>query len=60
MLKDYLRPSAPWLPFREMSFPDYLDSFPATAVNAGMLVGHNTLRLMVMGMADRAPSFGRA
>ena len=56
LLKDYLSPSAPWLPFRETSFPDYLATFPATAVNAGMLVGHNTLRLMVMGMADRAPS----
>ena len=30
--------------------------FPATSVNAGMLVGHNTLRLMVMGMEDRAPT----
>jgi N-acyl-D-amino-acid deacylase len=56
LLRDYLSPSAPWLPFRETGFPDYLDSFPATAVNAGMLVGHNTLRLMVMGMADRAPT----
>jgi N-acyl-D-amino-acid deacylase len=56
LLKDYLSASAPWLPFRETNFPDYLDSFPATAVNAGMLVGHNTLRLMVMGMAERAPS----
>jgi N-acyl-D-aspartate/D-glutamate deacylase len=55
LLKDYLSPSAPWLPFRETSFRDYLDAFPATAVNAGMLVGHNTLRLMVMGMAERAP-----
>jgi N-acyl-D-amino-acid deacylase len=56
LLRDYLSPSAPWLPFRETSFPGYLDTFPATAVNAGMLVGHNTLRLMVMGMANRAPS----
>jgi N-acyl-D-amino-acid deacylase len=56
MLRDYLSPSAPWLPFRETSFPDYLQSFPPIAVNAGMLVGHNTLRLMVMGMAERAPS----
>ena len=56
LLRDYLSPSAPWLPFRETSFPAYLDSFPATAVNAGMLVGHNTLRLMVMGMADRPPT----
>jgi N-acyl-D-amino-acid deacylase len=56
LLKDYLSPSAPWLPFRETSFPDYLQCFPPTAVNVGMLVGHNTLRLMVMGMAARAPS----
>src|ERR1700760_651687 len=56
LLKDYLSPSAPWLPFRETTFPGYLDTFPATAVNAGMLVGHNTLRLMTMGMANRAPT----
>jgi N-acyl-D-amino-acid deacylase len=56
LLRDYLSPSAPWLPFRETTFPDYLMDFPPTAVNAGMLVGHNTLRLMVMGMADSAPS----
>jgi len=56
LLKDYLSPSAPWLPFKETTFPDYLDTFPATAVNAGMLVGHNTLRLMVMGMASRPPT----
>jgi N-acyl-D-amino-acid deacylase len=55
LLRDYLSPSAPWLPFREITFPDYLASFPPTAVNAGMLVGHNTLRLMVMGMAARPP-----
>ncbi|HUA53937.1 MAG TPA: D-aminoacylase [Candidatus Sulfotelmatobacter sp.] len=56
LLKDYLSGSAPWLPFREVSFPDYLDGYPATSVNVGMLVGHNTLRLMVMGMEQRAPS----
>lgn len=56
LLKDYLSPSAPWLPFRERTFAQYLDTFPATAVNAGMLVGHNTLRLMVMGMENRAPT----
>src|SRR5262245_47528728 len=56
LLKDYLSPSAPWLPFKELSFPHYLDSFPPTSVNAGMLVGHNTLRLMVMGMENRAPT----
>jgi N-acyl-D-amino-acid deacylase len=56
LLADYLSGGAPWLPFREISFPEYLDTFPAVAVNAGMLVGHNTLRLMVMGLDDRAPS----
>jgi N-acyl-D-aspartate/D-glutamate deacylase len=56
LIRDYLSASAPWLPFREIGFPDYLDTFPATAVNAGMLVGHHTLRLNVMGMAARAPT----
>jgi N-acyl-D-amino-acid deacylase len=56
LLKDYLSPSAPWLPFRARSFAEYLDTYPATAVNAGMLVGHNTLRLMAMGMENRAPT----
>src|SRR5215472_8054654 len=56
LLADYLSGGAPWLPFREISFPDYLDTFPAVAVNAGMLVGHNTLRLMVMGLEDRTPT----
>src|SRR5215469_1123910 len=58
LLRDYLSASAPWLPFRATTFSDYLASFPATAVNAGMLVGHNTLRLMAMGMAQRAPTAG--
>jgi N-acyl-D-amino-acid deacylase len=58
LLADYLSGGAPWLPFREMSFPEYLDTFPAVAVNTGMLVGHNTLRLMVMGLEDRAPTKG--
>jgi N-acyl-D-amino-acid deacylase len=56
LLADYLSGSAPWLPFREISFPEYLDTFPAVSVNTGMLVGHNTLRLMVMGLEDRAPT----
>ena len=54
LLADYLSGGAPWLPFREMGFAEYLDTFPAVAVNTGMLVGHNTLRLMVMGLKDRA------
>jgi N-acyl-D-amino-acid deacylase len=56
LLADYLSGGAPWLPFRQMSFPEYLDTFPAVAVNTGMLVGHNTLRLMVMGLKDRSPT----
>jgi N-acyl-D-amino-acid deacylase len=56
LIRDYLSASAPWLPFRELSYPEYLDTFPKVAVNAGMLVGHHTLRLNVMGMAARAPS----
>jgi N-acyl-D-aspartate/D-glutamate deacylase len=56
LLADYLSGGAPWLPFREMSFPEYLDTFPPVAINTGMLVGHNTLRLMVIGLEDRAPS----
>jgi N-acyl-D-amino-acid deacylase len=55
LLADYLSGGAPWLPFREMRFPEYLDTFPAVAVNTGMLIGHNTLRVMVMGLEDRAP-----
>jgi N-acyl-D-amino-acid deacylase len=56
LISDYLGASAPWLPFRETTFADYLESFPPTAVNVGMLVGHNTLRLMVMGLESRAAS----
>ena len=56
LLRDYLSPSAPWLPFKETTFSDYLTTFPAIAVNAGMLVGHNTLRLMAMDMEQRPPS----
>src|SRR5262249_14961304 len=56
LLRDYLSASAPWLPFEVTTFSDYLARFPATAVNAGMLVGHNALRLMVMGMENRPPT----
>src|ERR1043166_5702317 len=58
LLADYPSGGAPWLPFRETSFPESLDTFPPVAVNTGMLVGHNTLRLMVMGLEDRAPTPG--
>lgn len=56
LLRDYLSPSAPWITYKETSFRQYLDAFPDTSVNAGMLVGHNTLRLMAMGMDQREPT----
>src|SRR6266404_293697 len=56
LIQDYLSASAPWLPFHETTFREYLDGFPQTSVNAGMLVGHHTLRLNVMGMDARPPS----
>jgi N-acyl-D-amino-acid deacylase len=54
-LRAYLSGSAPWLPFEETNFADYMDAWPDIAVNTIMQVGHNTLRLMAMGMEDRAP-----
>jgi N-acyl-D-aspartate/D-glutamate deacylase len=54
LLADYLAASAPALPFRETTFAGYLDGFPATSVNTIMQVGHNTLRLMTVGMDNRA------
>ena len=56
LLADYLSASAPWLPFSETDFASYMAAWPAIAVNAVMQVGHNTLRLMAMGMENRAPS----
>lgn len=55
-LADYLSPSAPWLTFRATNFADYLAQYPALSVNTVHLVGHNTLRLMAMGMEDRPPT----
>jgi N-acyl-D-amino-acid deacylase len=55
-LKQYLSPSAPWLDFKDTSFADYAATYPATSVNRVMLVGHNTLRLMAMGMENRPPT----
>ena len=56
MLRDYLSGSAPWLAFEETDFARYMERWPAIAVNTVMQVGHNTLRLMAMGMDNRAPS----
>lgn len=54
-LRRYLSGSAPWLTFEETGFARYMDSWPDMAVNTVMQVGHNTLRLMAMGMENRAP-----
>jgi N-acyl-D-aspartate/D-glutamate deacylase len=53
-LREYLAASAPGLEFRDTTFAEYLDAFPATSVNTVMQVGHNTLRLMTVGMERRA------
>jgi N-acyl-D-amino-acid deacylase len=56
LLQEYLSGFAPWIEVPATSFAEYLDRFPATAVNTIMQVGHNTLRLMTTGMDDRAPT----
>jgi len=53
MLREYLAPSAPWLPFTETTFGQYVAGFPATSVNVILQVGHHTLRVMAAGMEDR-------
>src|SRR3989454_11144682 len=53
MLREYLASSAPWLPFSETTFADYVAAFPPTAVNVILQIGHNTRRLMTAGMEDR-------
>jgi len=58
LLQEYLAGFAPWLETRPATFAQYLDAFPATSVNAVMQVGHNTLRLMTVGLEDRAPTDG--
>jgi N-acyl-D-amino-acid deacylase len=52
-LAEYLASSAPGLTFRDTSFARYVESFPSTAINVILQVGHNTLRLMTAGLEDR-------
>src|SRR5262244_340025 len=33
LLREYLAASAPWLPFRDTTFAEYLDAFPSVSVN---------------------------
>ena len=56
VVADYLAAMAPSLKFRETSFADYIESFPATSVNVAMQVGHNTVRVAVMGLDKRPPT----
>ena len=53
MLAEYLGASAPWVTIKDTTYAGYLEEFPATAVNVIPQVGHNTLRLMAMGMEPR-------
>jgi N-acyl-D-aspartate/D-glutamate deacylase len=58
LLADYLAASAPWLPFEDATFAEYLNAFPPVSVNTIMQVGHNTLRLMTVGMEARPATTG--
>jgi N-acyl-D-aspartate/D-glutamate deacylase len=53
MLREDLASSAPWLPFAEGGFAEYVAAFPPTSVNVIFQVGHHTLRLMTAGMEPR-------
>ena len=56
LLQEYLAGFAPWIDVKETTFAEYMATFPPTAVNVVMQVGHNTLRLMTSGMDDRRPT----
>src|SRR5262249_26246476 len=55
-LAGYLAAMAPAYTCGETTFAAYMDGFPATSVNVAMQVGHNTVRVAVMGLDNRAPS----
>jgi N-acyl-D-amino-acid deacylase len=55
-VSEYLSGMAPAFSFRETSFEAYIEAFPATSVNVAMQVGHNTVRVAVMGLDRRAPT----
>jgi N-acyl-D-amino-acid deacylase len=56
LLASYLTAMAPAYACRETTFAAYMDSFPPTSVNVAMQVGHNTVRVAVMGLENRAPT----
>jgi N-acyl-D-amino-acid deacylase len=53
---DYLAAMAPALTFQETNFTAYVESFPTTSVNVAMQVGHNTVRVALMGLENRPPT----
>lgn len=55
-VSEYLSGMAPAFSFRETSFEAYIEAFPATSVNVAMQVGHNTIRVAIMGLDKRAPT----
>lgn len=55
-MSSYLAAMAPAYRFCETSFAAYMDAFPATSVNVAMQIGHNTVRVAVMGLENRAPT----
>jgi len=55
-VSDYFAALAPALKLRETSFAAYVESFPATSVNVAFQVGHNTVRVGVIGLEKRAPT----
>ncbi|MFM9939790.1 MAG: N-acyl-D-amino-acid deacylase family protein [Hyphomicrobiaceae bacterium] len=56
VVADYLAAMGPGMTLSESNFADYLDAFPKTSVNVATQVGHNTLRVAVMGLDNRAPT----
>lgn len=52
----YLAAMAPGYTCREATFAAYMEAFPETSVNVAMQVGHNTMRVAVVGLENRAPN----
>jgi N-acyl-D-amino-acid deacylase len=57
-LEDLVRGLGPHLEWTWRSFAEYLDTLDSAqpAVNVAPLVGHHALRILAMGMEDRAPT----
>src|SRR5262249_51937185 len=53
MQREYLASSAPWLPFRESTFADYVAVLPPSSATLIPQLGQNPLRLMTAGLETR-------